>query len=326
MNSELVHGLGISVIGRMPTLKKMGVGFVQVNGLDVSKITRVDIGHISERIQTNKLTEYILATLPGVSELTLDKDCKVDIEAPADVLTVTFIKVAQSCTASITEKSKGGTHLIIVEAGENSRINYVSTQENSENTVLMRDIHFVLNKKAQAKLVDIELGHGMTIQRHHSVLKGANSGVEITNLFLASKNKTGSSKYFITHDAESTNSLLTFSGAATGTAKYICHGRIHMNANAHNAQGVLNEHTLLLSDKAEISTLPQLEVHVPDVSCHHSASTGGIDNEKLFYLQSRGIQQKEATKLILEGFFNSALKELDETIKTKVITEIGEIA
>ena len=67
---------------------------------------------------------------------------------------------------------------------------------------------------------------------------------------------------------------------------------------------------LLLSNTAKMNSNPQLEIYADDVKCSHGSTTGEIDDDSLFYIQSRGIPKSEAVKLIVNGFANEAIKDI----------------
>ena len=77
---------------------------------------------------------------------------------------------------------------------------------------------------------------------------------------------------------------------------------------------------LLLDEDSEFSTKPELEIYADDVKCSHGSTSGNIDSDALYYLRSRGINEKDAIKMIVKGFLKSVLKD----IKNKELIEIIE--
>ena len=68
--------------------------------------------------------------------------------------------------------------------------------------------------------------------------------------------------------------------------------------------------TLLLSDDAEFSTKPELEIFADDVTCGHGATTGALDDSLLFYLRARGLSEKEAQALLIQAFVGEAIEQI----------------
>ena len=102
----------------------------------------------------------------------------------------------------------------------------------------------------------------------------------------------------------------------------IFNGKILVEKESAGTDSRLNNNNLLLSEKAEIQSNPQLEINCEDVKCAHGSTTGNLDKEALFYLRSRGISLNKAKAILIHGFisklissFNSDILSLDEKIK-----------
>ena len=74
----------------------------------------------------------------------------------------------------------------------------------------------------------------------------------------------------------------------------------------------LTHHTLMLSDKAKATTVPSLEIEADDVNAGHAATIGRVDEELLFYLTSRGLTKSAATDMLIRGFIEADIKEIDD--------------
>jgi Fe-S cluster assembly protein SufD len=105
------------------------------------------------------------------------------------------------------------------------------------------------------------------------------------------------------------------------TDKSICHidGDWIIEKKAKGTDTHFADHTLILSEEAAAKTSPNLEIKTDDVKAGHSASVGKIDEEALFYLLSRGINEPEARALMVQGFFETDLNYIpDEKIRQTV--------
>ena len=76
---------------------------------------------------------------------------------------------------------------------------------------------------------------------------------------------------------------------------------------------------LLLSPYARMNSIPQLEIYEDDVKCSHGSTTGQIDEENLFYLQSRGISRKDALHLMVKGFANEVVEKCKDEPFSKIL-------
>lgn len=105
-------------------------------------------------------------------------------------------------------------------------------------------------------------------------------------------------------------SVQHFKGVIDDQARAIFQGKIHVRRTAQKTDGYQSHHALLLSDRAEASAKPELEIYADDVKCSHGATSGQLDAEALFYLRSRGIPEAEAKSLIIESFLAEAIEKV----------------
>jgi Fe-S cluster assembly protein SufD len=104
-----------------------------------------------------------------------------------------------------------------------------------------------------------------------------------------------------------------YKGVLEGKSKGVFNGKIFVRPNAQKTNAFQSNRNILLSDLATINTKPQLEIWADDVKCSHGCTTGQLDEEALFYLQSRGIRKDTARAMMLYAFAVEVL----ETIKNE---------
>ena len=115
-----------------------------------------------------------------------------------------------------------------------------------------------------------------------------------------------------------------FKGVIDDRARAVFQGRIVVHPKAQKADGHQLSKALLLSDRAEIDTKPELEIYADDVKCSHGAAVGDLDREALFYLRSRGIPEAAARNLLIEAFLAEAIQEIaTEDLAPVLMTNIG---
>jgi Fe-S cluster assembly protein SufD len=113
------------------------------------------------------------------------------------------------------------------------------------------------------------------------------------------------------HVAPHTESDLLFKAALTDRAHLVWNGVVEIRPTASQSAANQTSRNLLLSDQAGASPTPILEIAAYDVQrCSHGASVGPLDEEQLFYLQSRGIPPDEAERMLVEGFFAEVLERV----------------
>jgi Fe-S cluster assembly protein SufD len=110
----------------------------------------------------------------------------------------------------------------------------------------------------------------------------------------------------VTHFEPEGKSGQYFKGVVDDQARAVFQGKIHVRRAAQKADGYQSHHALLLSRQAEACFKPELEIYADDVKCGHGATSGQLDPESLFYLQSRGIPREDAENLLIESFLTEA--------------------
>ncbi|MBM3124499.1 MAG: Fe-S cluster assembly protein SufD [Chloroflexi bacterium] len=112
------------------------------------------------------------------------------------------------------------------------------------------------------------------------------------------------------HLAPNTTSDLLFKGALKGKSRSVWQGMIYVAPGAQKTDGYQANRNLVLDDQARADSIPGLEILADDVRCTHGATVGKLEQEPLFYLKSRGIPQREAEKLVVEGFFDPIMQRI----------------
>ncbi len=112
------------------------------------------------------------------------------------------------------------------------------------------------------------------------------------------------------HMAPNTTSDLLYKGALMDESRSVWQGMIYVAPGAIGTDGYQANRNLILSKAARADSIPGLEILADDVRCTHGATVGKIDEELLFYLQSRGIPTKDAEQLIVMGFFAPIMERI----------------
>lgn len=141
------------------------------------------------------------------------------------------------------------------------------------------------------------------------LLEGDEASVLGQTLFFGHKNEKQKLRVDHVHLGERTRSQMISRGAVRDTAFSHFYGNILMERGCTGADGTLEEHNLLLSKGSKIEAIPALEIHHNEVQASHSATLERMDDEKLFYLESRGLPPQEGLELLVEGFFWDALQK-----------------
>lgn len=131
--------------------------------------------------------------------------------------------------------------------------------------------------------------------------------------------------YVVTHRGIRSKSQITTRGALKGEANKIFRGTIDFKRGASKSKGAEDEYCMILSPKAKAKAMPLLLCDEDDVSGEHAAASGKIDENKLFYLMSRGLDYNDARRVIIEGAFNPIIDKVeDEATRNEILVAIKE--
>ena len=155
------------------------------------------------------------------------------------------------------------------------------------------------------------IGSSLTHANADSYLLGQGSDAKSYGVFLGDHNQQFDLSASSFHKANHSTSDMYTRGVLFGNAKAVYRGNIDIASQAFGCNGYQKEEVLLLSEHAVADAIPNLEIRNNDVKCSHGATIGRIDEEHMFYLKSRGISEEEATKMIVEGFFEPLTTRID---------------
>ena len=141
-------------------------------------------------------------------------------------------------------------------------------------------------------------------------LDGEGAHAEILGAFHLTGNQELNINVTTIHAAAHTSADTLIKVIADDSSKAEVNGTIIVEKKAQQTNSFLTENILMLSPKASAHAIPNLEIEADDVKCSHAATVGTIDEEHLFYLMSRGIDQKTAKKLIVSGFLSEVKKRI----------------
>lgn len=140
-----------------------------------------------------------------------------------------------------------------------------------------------------------------------------NASAEINGAYQLTQNGVSDITTNIRHLAPHTVSNQLVKGVLDGKAKGVFQGQIHIAPAAGQTAGYQLHRALVLSDEAEVDCKPELEIFADDVKCSHGATSGDLDTEQLFYMQSRGIPLAEARRILIDAYLNEVFAKIEDS-------------
>ncbi len=180
-----------------------------------------------------------------------------------------------------------------------------------------------LAEDAKLKLGYVDLGGKLVRNDVHVDLASPRASCELFGLFMAAEGQHVDNHIRIDHTAPTTVSRETFRGIIGDRGRGVFNGKVVVHRGAQKIDATQSSDNLLLSDRAEIDTKPELEIYADDVKCSHGATVGQLDEHQLFYLRSRGIDDETARGLLTFAFANDILQRFDvPELRERVIRRV----
>ena len=239
------------------------------------------------------------------------------------------------------------------ELEENSLIKIINlSDDNSEKNFINNLFNFNLGKYAILKNykidkkcnTNIKYDYSSITQKENSIsetfifssgsdyiknevscdLEGQYSSAFINGIHLLSKNKHHEIRTNTNHLYENTKSYQLIKSVIDDSSKSVYQGKIYVDSKAQKTDGYQLSKAVLLNEKAEFNAKPELEIYADDVKCSHGSASGSLNEESIFYLMSRGLDNKTAKELLITGFFLDVVEKItDEEIKKLIKNLIG---
>jgi Fe-S cluster assembly protein SufD len=195
-------------------------------------------------------------------------------------------------------------------AGDNAVVSHYMIEREHQQAFNISTLRLQQGRSANVSSHSLLLGGGLVRNNVHPVLAGEGSECLINGLFIGNGQQHLDNYMLVEHASPHCASRQFYNGILDDKAHGVFHGRIIVHKDAQKTDAKQTNRNLLLSDDARIDTKPQLEIYADDVKCTHGATIGQIEENALFYLRSRGIDEISARKLLLLAFAGECLERM----------------
>jgi Fe-S cluster assembly protein SufD len=254
--------------------------------------------------------------------ITLDSDEHIDV-------TVTRAKLGSGARAAhtiIEAKPHSVSTLILQNTGEallsenveiivgdGAKLTLVTVQEWADDAIHLANHFATVGRDARFRHIVVSLG-GKVVRLNpstHLVESGADA--ELFGLYFADAGQHIEQRVYVEHVAEKTKSRVNYKGALNGEgARTVWVGDVLIGAHAAGTDTYEQNRNLVLSEGTRADSIPNLEIETGDIlGAGHASATGRFDDEQLFYLQARGITEREARRLVVLGFLSEIVQKVD---------------
>ena len=213
--------------------------------------------------------------------------------------------------------------IIRLKAEKDSKTDIIIINMLNDKSRNFLSIENEIEDNAKVKYTIVDFGGISSISNYYSNVIGENAKSDLNTIYLGNKNQLFDINYIVEVRGINAEANIEVQGALDDTATKNFKGTIDFKKGCKKAKGDENEFCLLLSDTAKSKALPMLLCTEEDVEGSHSTAAGKADDDRLFYIMSRGFSEKEAMKLIVKANFNKIIENIkDEELKQKILTEI----
>ncbi len=193
---------------------------------------------------------------------------------------------------------------------KDARVRYTTIQNWSDNVYNLETQRALVYGDASHEWVDANLGSKITMKYPSCYLRERGAHGEMLSVAFAGPGQIQDTGSKMIHFASDTSSKITSKSISRGNGQASYRGLVRVAAQTKDCRSNVVCDALLLDENSRSDTYPTIDVNAQDVNIGHEASVSKIGEEQLFYLNSRGLSEEEATTMVVSGFIEPLVKEL----------------
>jgi Fe-S cluster assembly protein SufD len=255
-------------------------------------------------------------TIPAGTELAAPVELQ-NLQAGGQVHARFSVDVGTGAKATFIERQTGSGNALsssvtTLTVGDDADVTYVLVQDQPDDATQLGQINVTIGKDAKLTLFVMNAGAKLVRQELRIVAASEGSDFKLRGVNLLGGQTHCDVTMVLDHSAPHTTSTEVIRNVVTDRAHGVFQGQIKVSKIAQKTDAKMACNTLLLSDDAEFSAKPELEIFADDVACGHGATVAEINGEHLFYLMARGVPEKTARGLLIKAFLAEIIEEFDD--------------
>ncbi len=260
--------------------------------------------HVAKNVQLDKPIQIVNIVSQQPQPCTAFSRCLLVLESLAQATVIEqFVSTAQTQNVLLNQTTE-------IQIGDGAKLNHYRLHTEDESSLHFGGVYVDLNRDSQFESYQVALGGKI---KRFDVLVNHNqpgSHCEMKGVYLPKNDQHIDIHSYIEHISANCTTDETYRGIMADRAKAVFNGRIHIHPDAQKSFANLSNKNLLLSNKAQINSKPELEIYADDVKCAHGVTVAQLDDQACFYLQSRGISRPEAEIMLSFAFINELLESI----------------
>ncbi len=221
-----------------------------------------------------------------------------------------YVHYVEGCTAPIYSSDSLHSAVVEIIVKEGARVRYTTIQNWSNNVYNLVTKRAVAEKNATMEWIDGNIGSKVTMKYPAVWLTGEGAKGEVLSVAYANDGQHQDAGAKMVHAAPYTTSNILSKSISKGLGRTSYRGLVQINDGAHHARSAVKCDALMLDDTSRTDTYPYMEIEQEDATIEHEATVSKVSEDQLFYMQSRGIDEDEATAMIVRGFIEPIAREL----------------
>ncbi|KIA99113.1 Fe-S cluster assembly protein SufD [Flavobacterium sp. JRM] len=207
-------------------------------------------------------------------------------------------------------------------------IDYYKIQNDNSEANLIDNTYVSQQQESHASVHTFSFGGNLTRNNLNFYHFGERLTSTLNGITIIGEKQHVDHYTLVKHSTPNCESFQDYKGIFTDRSIGVFNGKVLVEKEAQKTNAFQKSNNILLSDKATINAKPQLEIFADDVKCSHGCTVGQLDETAMFYMQSRGIPQKEAKALLMYAFSNAVIEsikipELKKRITTIIASKLG---
>ncbi len=209
---------------------------------------------------------------------------------------------------------------------DESHVTHIKVQRESTKATHISRTASLLARGSNYNAYTISLGAALFRNEPMALVDSENAHATLDGLVIVNGNQVSDTHSIMDHLKENCTSHQLHKVIASGKGKSVFNGKIFVRKDSQLIDSFQENRNLLLSEKAEVFTKPQLEIFADDVKCSHGATIGQLSEDEMFYLQSRGLSKTTAQQLLTYGFALDVIENLPvASLREKLSHDVAEL-
>src|SRR6266850_160828 len=278
-----------------------------------------------------KYTNLAQLTKRNFQPVSTERTSEIDNDALrrfsyAETATTQLVVVEENSSATLIESYAGLTEgpyftnaVVEVVLKEGARLEHYRLQQENSNAFHVATTSAALGPASIYDVTSINLGGALS--RHDIQVKMDHEGAEcwVDGLYAVGAGQHTDTHSVIDHQQPHCTSHQLYKGILDGNARAVFNGKVFVRKGAQKTDAMQTNKNLLLSNESRVDTKPQLEIYADDVKCAHGAAVGQIDEDELFYLETRGINPELGRSLLTYGFAEEVIAKIKvDSLKNQI--------